>query len=69
MAQQRRGKSLISHSFDYVTKNIEMSNRNTKERRKAIKLEDMLRNNVEEKTFLEFALLTPDLKGVKGRGG
>ena len=32
-------------------------------------MEDIVRNNIAERTFANPALLRPDIKGVKGKGG
>lgn len=69
MSQQRRGKSLMERSFDKATDIIRAINEDADRRRKYPSLEEQLRNNVAEKTFVRPAVFRRDVEGLKGKGG
>ena len=69
MDGRRKGKSLLERSRLKTIENLEAVNEDAQKRRNSSKLEDIVRNNIAEKTFANPGLLRPDIKGVTGKGG
>ena len=61
MSHQRKGKSLMERSFEKAADNIKTINDDAERRRKYPSLEDQLRNNIAEKTFVHPGVLRRDV--------
>ena len=59
----------MSRSFEKAVVNLLAIDRDAAERKNNAKLEDILRNNLEERTFACPGLLRPDIEGLRGKGG
>ena len=66
---RRRGKSLMQRSFNKATYNLSVLNEDSEKRRKFPSFQQILRNNIAEKTFIHPAIPNPEIKGLQGRGG
>jgi hypothetical protein len=59
----------MEKSFEKAAQIIGRINEDADKRRNTTHLEELLRNNIEEKTFVHPGYLKPELKGVRGKGG
>lgn len=66
---KRGSKSLLDRSFEKAALSIHHINADTQKRKNTAKLEDILRNNIQEKKMPSPATFNPEVQGLKGKGG
>lgn len=66
---RRKEKSVIERSLEKADESIAHINLDARKRRNTTHLEEIVRNNIAEKTFIFPGRLRPEVEGLKGKGG